>query len=304
MRTTLLLAPLLGLLASAKPESLSAYDRALGRAVDRSQQKLESGVELAADHSTWENAWRVSSKRFTIRTTESRYFGAALAADLESMYTRFQELTGSRYEPTEPLEVFVMLDLPAYNAFGNDHGAEHSSFYGSFFAAQHPERPVATYYSENPTLMRMWATHSAGHQFVVAAFGSEPPLPLAEGLATYWTFFWDWNWAVDEFERLEAAGSIVPLQRLLASDLDEFASSPEKGHARLVQLGMLFAYLLTFREDTRTVTKGIRVIEAPFRDYLRDVLAGRDASGHAVHSLLTSDLETLQRDFVAFDAWR
>ena len=79
---------------------------------------------------------------------------------------------------------------------------------------------------------------------------------------------------------------------------DVFWERDADPHACLTELGMLFAYLLAYREDTRTPEGADR---GPFVDYLRAVLDGRDTHGTAVHALLTERLDELERDFRAFE---
>ena len=49
----------------------------------------------------------------------------------------------------------------------------------------------------------MQITHSALHQFLAAAFpGRTPPTWINEGLAAYFSIYWDYDWGLSEFERL------------------------------------------------------------------------------------------------------
>ena len=71
-----------------------------------------------------------------------------------------------------------------------------------------------------------------------------------------------------------------------------------------IELGMLFTYLISYREGTKTVTKGIRVMEQPFVDFLRKAVSGGSVEGSPVHKLLGDDLAVLEKDFFAFDGWQ
>ena len=141
----------------------------------------------------------------------------------------------------------------------------------------------------------MWITHSALHQFVEHAYSRQAPAWVSEGLASYFTTYWAYSWCGSELERFESEGRALPLDRLLTEGLDQYGDDSD---VRFIQLGMLFNYLLHKREDTLTGEGG-----SPFADWLRTVMAGRDASGLPVNTLLTTDRARLQQDFSSFSDW-
>ena len=63
-------------------------------------------------------------------------------------------------------------------------------------------------------------------------------------------------------EQIRDAGDLIPLSRLFQQELRDYANRP---HAHMMELGMLFYYLLRFREDTRTTQPDEEVQRAPFR---------------------------------------
>ena len=283
------------LLAGSGLTNETAGDRlvrtCVSTAVVRAQTQYWSTVELVEDHSTWETAWEVSSDHYRVRTTHSHFLAQDLAQGLESMLAHYQSLFGTDFAPARPLPVFVHETIAEYNQFGNDHGAEHSSILGAFYASQHPEAPVAAVYTANSTLLRMSVTHAATHQFVEAAFGNRPAVPIDEGLASYFSLFWDWGYGASEHRRFQERDSFLPLARLLREDLADYVSNP---HDRFMQLGMFFHYLLNVRESTRTASEGAT---PPFMEYVRAVVRGQDPRTLPFAELLASDLETLEADF-------
>ena len=218
MRARIKISTLVGLVAlsgaapASDPVPDEAYGRSLEAALRRAQRGLEERTTLWEDHSTWETAWRVESPRYVVRTTRGHWFGRLLADSLESMWPRFQDLLAPGFEPSGKLPVYVFPDIPSYNAFGDANAAEHSSFYGSYYAQQDAARPVAASFTDNLVQMRMFVTHAATHQFLDRAFTTQPPTWVSEGLASYFELQWSYEWGVSEFERLRDAGRLLPLR--------------------------------------------------------------------------------------------
>lgn len=283
-----------GAIAQA-PARPTPYQRALVAATADAQQRIENGLSLWSDHSTWEQAWVGRTERFAVRTTSS--YGAArdLAQGLEVMIGNLERTLGRTPAPTGVQNVYVFPDLAAYNQFGNQFGEHHSSFYGSFFAPRNDQRPVAALWSDNATLLRMQVTHSAVHQYLAAAYpGRTLPAWLDEGLAAHFAAWWDYGWTLGEYERLRAAGELPPLPTLLQDGVAAYVGGT---HARMTELAMLFYWLLRFREDTRTPDEA--AAPAPFRDYVTALLEGRPTDG--MHcALLFADAAQLDEDLRAF----
>lgn len=282
-----------------------AYDRSVRRVLDAAQAKLQQKVVLYQDRSSWENPWIVKSAHYEVRTTESFAFANQIAQGLEQMFGEFQRVLATGWEPAEPLKVFVLPNLAAYNKFGDDHGAEHSSFYGSFYAAEHPERPVATYYCGDDMRQNQWITHSAAHQFVAGAFpGRRLDDAAAEGIAAYFGLYWDFPRAMQHFNALRMPDSMgevrfIPLTELLALPLAQYG---ERAGDVLVELGVLTSYLLNYREDTRIrLDESGAEVDAPFAEYLRTELRGGDAQALPIHMLFTQDAAYLDDELRAFD---
>lgn len=278
-------------LAGAGPEPLEGsagdvYQRAMDSALDRAQRRLESSVELYQDHSTWENAWQVTSRHYRVRTTHSWFLAHDIASGLESMLGHFQTVLGTSHAPSDRWAIHIFPTLAAYNQFGNQHGADHQSFYGSFFTGLDPERAVATYYDPNAVLLRMWVTHSAFHQFMASAFNREAPTWLLEGLASYFALYWDAGYGVSELERIKRQDRIVPLRQLLRENISQYTNDP---HTRFMQLGMLMTYLLHYRPELR------------FGEYLGLRMVADDFALHPAHEWLTENLDQLESDFLSFE---
>lgn len=271
------------------------YDRALADARLRAQESLVLELELRPLPASWAEAWTVESDHYAITLMQSRGLGTQLARGLDTMLGHFEELLGapSRSEQRFPIQLFP--DLAAYNVFGNANGAEHSSFYGSFFAAGVDGGVVASCFHDNSILMRMWLTHGALHQYLSAAFDQDAPDWIEEGLASYFSLYWDPAYGASELERLRAgrgARGLFSLQALLDAPTSAYIDRPQD---RLLQLGMFFNYLLHYREDTRTKAPE----DAPFAEYLQLVMMGEDLEGHPVHELLTQRRAELEAGFAA-----
>ena len=234
--------------------------------------------------------------------------GAQLGADLEAILAEFRKLLRTDWRPPARQRVFLFSTLAEYNVYADRVGGTHSSLLGSFWATDDPERPVALYHTPGSALSRMWASHSAFHQFVEQAFPSIPDVWVGEGLASYFgVFLWNFDWGIDEFLRTREAGYFVPLRQLMAEPIESYGSASDNdvAHGRMLQLGALFAYLLHYREDTRTqVNEEGVVLLAPAADYINDRLRGRDLRYNPVHELLTTDLDELEADLRAFNFGR
>jgi len=281
------------------PAGLLESDTPLDRALASAQARLESTATLVGDHSTWENAWELETEHYRVRTTANWYIGKRMGKNLEVMFGFFQEITGSDWEPSQPLSIFLFEDLADYNQFGTDNGEYHSSILGSYYASGHADQPVATYVHHSPKQLAMWVTHSAFHQFAGGAFSQPAPTWFEEGLASYFAnAYWDQDYLASEFKRISRGSSYVPLGTLLREPIDQYVADP---HSRFIELGMLFNYLLHKRPDTMTQKNadGI-VLLAPAADYVSGTMRGLDVSDNPVHELLTVDLEQLEaelRDF-------
>jgi len=284
--------------ASGAPPN-RAYERAIEKALERAEATFLEDVELPPTETTWDEPWVARTRFYEVRTTRSPYFGQLIGQGLDTMVGFYQEALRTDWTPTRPLPVFVLPDLTRYNAFGEQHGAEHSSFYGSFFASQHPERPVAALFDADFVRLRRTITHSALHQYVAGAFPRSQPAPwLVEGLAKYFELHWNFASGIADLEAIRADNRRwIPLRELLNAPLPSYA---DRTSSRLLQLGALFTYLYSYREDTRTVWESDEIARAPFADYVHARLSGGDFRRLAPHDLLTRRVEELDRELRAF----
>ncbi|MFO0981945.1 MAG: hypothetical protein U1E76_09420 [Planctomycetota bacterium] len=281
---------------AASPAQL--YERAVRKTIEQAAELVQRAATLWEDHSTWDHAWQVRTAHYSVRTTHSRYLANDLAQGLEQMLGHFQRLLATSYAPSEPLAILIFPSLTDYNQFGRQFG-QHSSIYGSFYADEQPERAVATYYTSNTTLLRMWVTHSAAHQFIDHALRKHAaPTWIEEGLASYFALYWDYRFGVQELARMKRANQLLPLENLLASPLEQYGTNPD---GRFLELAMWFTYMLQFREDTKSVEHDDGSVSAPFADYLRLQLEGKSTRGHPVEQLLERQLNELDEEFRDFD---
>jgi hypothetical protein len=281
----------------AAQERPAPYVQALHGAIAGAQARIERGLSLWQDHSTWDKAWQARTEHFVVRTTSSFANATDIARGLETMLGHFRETLGVDHVPATPFVVLVLPDLAAYNQVGNQYGEHHSSFYGSFYAPGHPEKAVAATWDQNPVWLRMQVTHSVVHQWLDSAFpGRARPAWLEEGLAAYFSIWWDYPWALQEYERLREWNGLPGLPRLLRDGIDAWGRDT---HARMMELGMLFYWLLRYRDDTRTTAPGEEPQRGPFRDWLRAQLEGRPTDGLACQALF-ADPEKLDREMRDF----
>jgi len=271
-----------------------AYRRVVSTALARAQTRLEAGLVFEADHSSWEDPWIVRTPRYEVRTTKSRGQAATLAKSLEFMHAEFEKLLGPAPAREERHRIWIVPDLAAYNQLGDAHGGDHSSVLGSFYAGEHPERPVIAMQSNNPTLLGMWVTHSAAHQYVQSAFGERAPVWVAEGLASYFALYWDWAYGARELARLKQARKLLPLEALLRETLPAYRQGPD---VRFIQLGMLFHYLLNSSDITRDGVDG-QPETGPFREFLRSAVRGEDTRQSTVMVALDEAREELEEGFL------
>lgn len=268
------------------------YARAFDRILARAQTELEKKVTLLADHSTWDKALKVPSKHYVVHTTQSYAYAKALGKGLDQMALHIKRLLKNDVAWPKPRPVLLFPDLAAYNQFGDDKGGDHSSIYGSFFASGDAAKPVAALYHPNYTLVAMQITHSLVHQFVDHAYpGSQPPTWVSEGLAGYFALFWDWKFGAAKLADFQKKGTWVPLRRSFVTSLNRYGA---KADQYFIELGMLFHYLLNYREDTKSPADKDGVAQGPFADYLRQTLRGQNVSKHPVQKLLfrrTNEIE-------------
>ena len=289
--TLLALTPLPG---PPDPPPVARYRRVIERSLERRGNSLES-IDLWVDHSTWENAWEVESRHYSVRTTASRALAKNVADGLEAMFEHFGSILGSSYDPSTKVPVWIFPTLAEYNNFGDNHGAEHSSLLGAFWASGHPEQPIVCYYDPNQTLLLMWLTHAASHQYVQAAFGQTPPTFVDEGLASYFSLYWDLSYGGREHQRLRDR-SYTDLEDLINEGLGNYRPD---SHSRFMQLGMLFNYLLHYREETALVDDGEQP-EASFADYLRALVRGDSTNGLGFEIYMEL-IDAVDADFRNFD---
>jgi hypothetical protein len=270
---------------------------ALDRAVARARADVQKTTDLWEDHSTWDKAWVAQSAHFEVKTVQSWAVASSIAHGLDRMLEYFQAALAIDFAPAQKIKVFLYPDAVQYNAVGQNH-AEHSSFYGSFYANQAPEVHVAAAPHPYPTMLRMQITHSVAHMYLDLAFpGTQKETWVEEGLAAYFALHWDYAWGLEELERLEKGYTWVPMYRLLRDPITAYGTST---HERMIELGMLFYYLLRYREDTRTTLPDEEQQRAPFRDYVLALLRGENARRFPVHDLLMES-ETLEQDFRAYE---
>jgi hypothetical protein len=289
---------LLALVPLAPPSGTKdLYARVVSRAVERTQKELLSGIDFEVDHSRWEDPWVVRTAHFELRTTHSYAQAAELGRSLEFLRERWVELLGEGQASAAPQRIWVFPTIGDYNRFGNEVGAEHSSLLGCFYADQHPEQPVATYQNGNPTLLGMWVTHGALHQFLAQSFGPQRLTWVDEGLAAYFALFWDWSYGAEQLERIERGSSYVPLARLLADPIQAYANRPDD---RFIQLGMLFYFLLDACEATKNGATGDPTT-GPFQEFLRAAVRGQDVDDSEFLQTIEEATELLEQDFKDFD---
>jgi hypothetical protein len=290
---------LLALLLTLAPQATAtdaAYRRVVAGALARAQESLAASADFAIDHSRWDDPWVLRSEHYEVRTTKSYAQARTLSKNLEYMYGEFEKLLGQTPPRAEPYRVWVFPDLAAYNQFGNQNGAEHSSLLGSFFSSGHAERPVVTYQSANATLLGMWITHAAVHQYLETTRGTRALVWVSEGLASYFALYWDWSYGARELERIERS-DFVPLERLFAEPLSAYLHNPDD---RFLQLGMLFHFLLNSCEGTKNGAAGDPA-SGPFQEYLRLAVRGQDTRETDFEQSLEGTLELLEEEFKAHE---
>ena len=273
------------------PPAPTALQRAMRAALAKAADKLRATTDLHEDHDSMDKAWEVKTQRFLVRTTHSHGLAENHATGLEAMLDSVRTTLGTDRQPGRQLPILVFPTIEEYNAFGAQ-ASEHSSFYASYFDLQHADRPVAAAFERNPTMLRMQITHSMVHQYLADAFPqAKLPTWVDEGLAAHFALWWDYNWGLGELERLRADGKLPRLATLLRDDLPAYKNDP---HPRFVTLGMLFYWLLRYREDTATTAE-----RAPFRDHLLGLLRG-DEGRDLPCSKILADVTKLDADFRAF----
>jgi len=272
------------------------YKSALAKAVAVAQADLEANSDLFEDHSSWDNPWIVQSPNYEVRTIHSRGLGLEITQGLETMRGYFVDLLGD-VGPRGRGRVFIFPDRASYNTFGDEFGEHHSSVLGGFYAEGHAERPVASYLDESKTRTQMWITHSAVHQFLSGVPGVRARTWIDEGLASYFALFWDFSYGARELEALKEAGRLVPFAQLLREDLPAYTADP---HARFIQLGMMFTYLLRFCEDTRHLEGELAPI-ASFSEYLSAIAAGESVEDLSFTAFLAEEGESVERAFLEFE---
>ena len=288
----------LAVLQTTPSRAESPYRRVLARALERAEKQLLASANFDVDHSRWDDPWIVQTEHYEVRSTKSYSQARSIADGSELMRGEFVKLLGEgRAGRTGRQAIWIYPTLSAYKTFGNANGAEHSSFWGSYYASADAALPVATYDPNNPTQLGMWVTHSAVHQFLEQSFGSQRETWVDEGLASYFALFWDWHYGASELERLKKARMFVPLERLVQEPIQAYA---EHTHERFIELGMLFHYLLNSCEVTKNGAGGDPTT-GPFQEFLRAAVRGQDVSGTEFAKSFDEDAALLEQDFKDFD---
>lgn len=282
---------------AAKPADL--YRRAVARAYARAQAELVAAAKLDVDHSRWEDPWVAVTEHYEVRSTKSYRQARTIADSSEFLRAEMVKLLGEgRGGRTAKQPIWIFPNLGAYTVFGNANGEEHSSLWGSYYADKDPALAVATYENGNPTLLGMWVTHSAVHQFLSQNFGAQRLVWVDEGLASYFALFWDWDYGASELERLKQARAFIPLERLVREPIQAYL---EKPHERFIELGMLFHFLLNSCEATKNGANGD---PGPFQEFLRLAVRGQDVSDTEFMTSFEEAARLLEEDFRNFDFTR
>lgn len=293
------MAPLacLAALCLALPGQQDLYRRAMSRSLERAQAELLAATDLHADHSRWEDPWVATTEHYEVRTTRSWFQAAETARSLEFMRGEFEKLLGAATAPARKQPVWIFPTIGAYNQFGQQNGAEHSSLLGGFYSTQHPELPVVTYQIPNATQLGMWLTHAAVHAHLEQTFGAQREVWVDEGLASYFALYWDWAYGARELERIERGRTWVPLERLVGEPLQAYLTNPDD---RFIELGMLFHFLLNSCEVTKNGANGDPAT-GPFQEFLRAAVRGQDVSKSEFTQTFEEGSALLEQDFKAFD---
>jgi len=271
-------------------------------AIQASQRRLERGPgrDLWSDHSSWKDPFRARTDSYQVSAVHSGRAAMEVADALQAMLPFYQADLGREYVPWGPRPVRLLPGIQQYNAFGNEYAGAESSVLGAFWATQAPGRPIAAVAHSSLLLTKIETTHVAALQWLDEAFPNTPDTWVRRGLASYFSlYYWDFRWAVNKLRSYQEAGRCVPLRTLLGEDLESYMEDPD---VRFTQLGVLFAYLLKYREDTRSsLDEKNNVLPGPFAEYLRIHLEGGDPRQHPLHTSLIRDLDRLERELVAFD---
>lgn len=268
--------------------------RALTEAVAAEQARLMDQKDLFQDHSTWDKAWVVESKYYSVRTTHSRFLGLDIANGLDMMLEHFQALLGTDFVPAERVSVMILPTIPEYNAIGqNNNEPAHSSFYGSYFSTS--TNAIVVLYDPNHIELKFRVTHSAFHNYVQAAIGRTPPQWLDEALASYFAFYWSYPYCVSEHLRLVEGRRFIPLRTLLNSNDQQFGGN---AHDTMSEMATLVNYLRWRRPGTRAeLDENGDIVSDPFGKYVQAVVRGRSTANMEIHELFTTRLGELEADF-------
>jgi len=292
------LALFLGLQGGASARLESPYRRVVARALERTEADLMAAARFDVDHSRWEDPWVVVTEHYEVRSTRSYSQARTIADSSEFLRREFVKLLGEgRGGRTARQAIWIFPNIGDYNRFGNANGAEHSSMHGSYYASGDAAQPVATYENGNPTLLGMWITHSAVHQFLEQSFGAQRDTWIDEGLASYFSLFWDWRYGALELERIQKTRAFIPLARLVREPIQAYVGQAQE---RFIELGMLFHFLLNSCEATKNGASG-DPSTGPFQEFLRAAVRGQDVSGTEFMRAFEEAGELLEEDFKEFD---
>jgi hypothetical protein len=289
---------LIPLLASSQPSPVpdGVYEKAMDRTLARAQADLQKATKLRETR-TWKNPWEATSKYFTVRTTSSFAQARSLAASFDEMAPLIRGLLKPDFQWTKPMPVWIVPDIATYNQIGNAGGDAHSSNYGSHLATGQVGRPVVVLAQANEQYLKIIATHSLVHQIIDRAYpNTRARVWVQEGLAAYFSLYWDWNWAATQLAGYEKAKTQIPVRTLLTRSVAAMGGKMQK---HCIELGMFFNYLLHYREDTKSTIDANKVQQGPFAEYLRLALSGKRTNEHAVHKLIFRSVKGVEAGFRA-----
>jgi hypothetical protein len=305
--TTFRSALLLALVAAAGGPAVPRDEKdvlgpAVARALENSRKRIEQQHDWWPTHSTWQDPWITTSEHYQVKQTRAYWAGGRIADWLERLWPHFEEVLVEATPRTEPFVIEIHPDLASYNQVGatvqDNATAYHTSFLGSFHAAELPGGPVVTYDPRDEETLARQLTHSAAHQYLAAFGRPREALPSwsVEGVAGFLEMFWDSTYGernLGRFRSMMERDVALPLPRLTALTPDQW------NRERVQQAALLFHFLWNVFEETADVRSddGALLLPGPFREWWTMKVRGEDVRQHPVEALLRDELPRLDTEF-------
>lgn len=259
--------------------------------------------EADKHHSSWANAWQISTPHYLLTTNLPWDKARPLKYELESVYMRLRNI----FETVEPMRaermnVYVFATPGDYNAYGNEFGDDYSSISGGWFSMADEKQPAVCLWDDN--FGKIYLPHALALQYQTFTYAkagfTAMPYWFVAGVATYCDRFWDASLRKWGCENIVSQGGVANYGKSWFTGFKLAADFVEASQKNLRDAGFLVCYALHGGDEKATalwkgfweafkaakkpneLIKYVHQLEAHFtqsnkdiRNYFQQVLTGK-----------------------------